>query len=99
DARGNLGRLCPFLANRLDVGELKDLERIKPALALEQLALSKQVASPVRQLAPDDLVADARVPLDLERSVMGDGPGFGRDLQHPLALPRARVFRAAERRL
>ena len=67
DARGNLGRLLPFLANRLDVGELEDLERVELALALEQLALTEQVAAAERQLPADDLVADARVALNLER--------------------------------
>ena len=74
DARRDLGRLLPCLANRLDVGELEDLERIEPALALEQLALAEQVAAAERQLPPDDLVADARVALNLERTVMGERP-------------------------
>ena len=99
DARGNLGGLFRFLANRLDVGELEDLERVEPALALEQLALAEQVAAAVRQLPPDDLIADARVALNLERAVIGDGPWFGGELQHALPLGRARLFGEPNRRV
>ena len=54
DAGRDLGRLLPFLAHRLDVGELEHLERVEPALALEQLALLNRSPRPERQLPADD---------------------------------------------
>ena len=44
---GNLPTALSSAArHRLDVGELEQLERVEPALALEQLALLEQLARP-----------------------------------------------------
>src|SRR4029453_1097340 len=49
---------------RLHVGEVEELRTVEFALTLLQRTLPEQLAGAIRELAPDDIVADAGVALD-----------------------------------
>ena len=81
-----------FLVQRLDVGELEQLEPIQPPLRILHHAALEQVAGLERQLAPDDVLVDALVADDFDRAEMRERSRLGAERQHRLLAVAAIVF-------
>ena len=91
DADGNGVRL-QFLVQRLDVRELKQLEAVQPPLRVLHDAALIQLARLERQLPANDVLADALVADDVDRTEVGQRSGFSGEGQRRLPAVAPIVF-------
>ena len=92
-------RLRPFGKLRLDVREIEGLEVVETPLAFLQLAEAIPATRTERELARDDVVADARIPIDRDFPVSRECPGHGRERDHPGAFAAAGALGEPHRRI